>query len=99
MDKTGKLVGINLLLLLIYGAIIMGIFAAGSDPYAGVGFGMFMMIAIGIQALVLLIIGIVLLVQKKKDRGRAFLLSMFIVLLVGFSACFGGMSAFDGKMF
>lgn len=76
----------------------MGIFVADSDPYAGIGFGMFMMIAIGIQALALLIIGIVLLVQKKKDRGRAFLLSMFIVLLVGFSACFGGMTAFDGKL-
>ena len=97
MNNSGKLIGINLLILLIYSALFLGGFWTDKGQYAGMGFGIFMMMAIAIHALVLLIIGIVLLVRKQRERGLAFIISMFVVLLVGFSACFGGMSIYDTR--
>jgi len=92
MQGTGRIVGINLIILAIYTVITLGIFMNDSDQYAGMGYGIFMMILLGIQSLILLILSIVFFVKKNKERGKAFLISLFVVLLVGFSACFGGMS-------
>ncbi|MEZ5042997.1 MAG: hypothetical protein R2828_24085 [Saprospiraceae bacterium] len=92
MSKTGKLIGTNLLILLVYSLIGAGSFLNSHDQYAGLGFGMIMVMAIGIHVFALMIISIVLFVKKDKARGRDFLISMFVVLLVGFSACFGGMT-------
>lgn len=36
-----------------------------------------------------LILGIVHLAQKKFAEGKAYMLSAFLVVLIGFSACFG----------
>lgn len=92
MQGTGRIVGINLIILAIYTVITLGIFMNDSDQYAGMGYGIFMMILLGVQSLILLILSIVFFVKKNKERGKAFLISLFVVLLVGFSACFGGMS-------
>lgn len=92
MSKTGKLVGTNLLILLVYSLICAGSFFNSHDQYAGMGFGMLMMMMIGGHVLILMIISIVFFIKKDKARGRNFLISMFVVLLIGFSACFGGMT-------
>lgn len=95
MQGTGRIVGINLLIMAVYTVLSFGIFIMDSDQYAAMGYGIFMMGLIGVHALVLLIMGIIFFVKKENNKGKIYLISLLVVLLVGFSACFGGMAAFD----
>lgn len=92
MQGTGKIVGINLIIMAVYTVICFGIFIADSDQYAGMGYGIFMMGLIGLHVVALLILAIVFFVRKENTKGKAYLISLVVVLLIGFSACLGGMS-------
>lgn len=97
MKDLGKILRINLLILLAYSLTILAInYSATSsgDPYAGIGFAIFMMGAIGLHTLINLILGIVKFVQKDKELGQSYLVSMLVVGVVGFSSCLGGSALF-----
>jgi hypothetical protein len=94
MNQVKKVVGINLIILLVY-TIIYGIGGMmESGQYKGMGAMIMMMMAVGAHVGILLLISIIRFASKNKESGRAFLLSGLLVLLVGFSACWGVASLF-----
>jgi len=56
------------------------------------GFAIGAMLVIGAQVLINLIAAEYNWYKGRKELGKSYLLSMFIILIVGFSACFGGAS-------
>lgn len=97
MKNLGKIIGINLGILLAYTLVFFLFSYNGSssgDGYAGMGFAFGMMAAIAVHALVNLIIMIVKFVQGQREVGLSYLTSMFVVAIVGFSSCLGGSSLF-----
>ena len=89
MKPLNKILLINGIIMLIYAIAIIPVVET-EKAYAGIGFMLFMMYAVGIQTVVNLIIGIYHFVMKNNERGRYFLLSALLIGVVGFSACFGG---------
>lgn len=99
MKNLGKIIRINLLVLLGYSLlfILMSIGARNSgDMYQGMDFAIYMMIFIALQVLVNFILMIAKFVQGEKETGLSFLVSLFVVAVVGFSSCFGGASLLGG---
>ncbi len=93
MKGTGRIIGINLIILAIYAIISAAIASQDKSGYAGVGYGLFMMTLLAIHVGILLILSIVFFVRKDREKGKTYLISLFVILLVGFSACLGGMEA------
>lgn len=97
MKDLGKILRINLLILLGYSLAILALnysSISSGEHMAGIGFAILMMGAIGLHVLINLIIGIVKFVQKDKERGQSYLISMLVVGVVGFSSCLGGSALF-----
>ena len=93
MEKTKKIVTINLIILVLLMSLMF--FPSLSTRGGGhneLGFAIGAMFVIGVQVLVNLIAAGYNWFKNKKELGKAYLLSMFIVLIIGFSACFGGAS-------
>jgi hypothetical protein len=90
VKQLKKIVGINLVILLVYTILIQvwEISGEGID-HAGLATLIFMMIAIGAQVAINLIISVIYFLKNNSDLGKAFLLSTIVVLLVGFSSCWG----------
>lgn len=86
MQTLKKIAGINLLILLVYTAIV---FFSNLDTGGSLTILVVLMVIIGIHVFINLVLGIIFFTQKDNERGRAFLLSALIVLVVGFSSCFG----------
>ena len=91
MKGTGRIIGINLLILAVYTILSAVVASQDNSGYAGAGYGLFMMTLLAIHVGILLIAGIVFFVRKDREKGKVFLISLCVVLLVGFSACLGGM--------
>ena len=96
MKNFGKIIGINLIILLVYSVLAYFIngTSGGSSGYDALGYGFILMVFLVPHVLVNLIIAIVKFVRKEKELGSSYLLSMFIVAIVGFSSCAGGMELF-----
>lgn len=95
MKDLGKINRINLLVLLAYSLLLLLISWSGkSGPgsYENLEFPIFMMVLIILQVVVNLILMIVKFVQGDKETGLSYLVSLFIVAIVGFSSCFGGIA-------
>lgn len=94
MNVLKKIAGINLVILLVVaiGCAIMG--ASEHGQYKGLGAMIMMAIAVGLHTGILVLISLVKFVSKQKEEGRAYLLSSLLVLVIGFSACFGIASLF-----
>ncbi len=91
MDKEiRRIVGINLLILLGISAILL--ITSGFKIFNDDG-GIFIF---GVTAVILVqiainfVLAIIFFIRKRTDRGVACILSMFVVLIVGFSSCYGG---------
>lgn len=80
MSQIQKIVGANILILLLYNLLM------GRGAYASVG----LMFAIAAHMFLLFVIAMVLFGLKRNKEGRAFVLSMGLVLLVGFPICWIG---------
>ncbi len=98
MKGTGRIIGINLIILAIYTIGSIAISSQDQSQYESMGYGLIMMILIAVHVLILLIVGIVFFVRKEKEKGKAFLISLCVVLLIGFSACLGGIEALESKL-
>ena len=93
MKDIKKIAGINLAVLLAYSAIIR-LINGGGGTHGDEGLGILIMSAFTIAAHVLvnLVMVIVCFANQKKELGWSWLLSAGLVLLVGFSTCWGNAS-------
>lgn len=81
-----RIIGYNLGLVLL---VAVGLRLLNQGPESGIGFALLMALAIA----ALLVINLVLaLVSRTAEQKRAHWLSMLLVLLIGFGACFAGAS-------
>lgn len=100
MKDFNKIIRINLLVMLAYAVVslLFGLFDRNTSAgtYDGLGFAVFMMVLIALQIAVNFILMIVKFVQGNREMGVSYLVSMFVVGLVGFSSCLGG-TALLGK--
>jgi hypothetical protein len=94
MEHIKKIGGINLILLVVY-MLLLNVSALGSDTGSEAGLGVLIMAAfiIGCHVFINLAVGIVMFI-KRDPRGKAFLLSSVVVLVVGFSSCLGSIALY-----
>jgi hypothetical protein len=96
MREVGKIVGINIAILIAY-TIILG----ATDLMTGGNQGYFLfglMILPVIHAAIDFVLAIVYLVIGRQERGLGFLLSVLVVPLIGFSTCLGGADFFQFRI-
>ena len=90
MSSFGKIVGINLAVLLVYSIIIRvlsGSSTNGSDRSMGILLGS--AIAVFFHLVLCLIIAVAEFLSGHRESGRRWLSAAVVVLLVGFSVCLG----------
>ncbi len=88
MNKINKIAGINLAILATYFLLLK--VSSKKNDYLGTM--LFMAFAIAAQATINAILSLTYFFSKRSDLGKAYLLSMGLVLIIGFSACVGGAS-------
>jgi hypothetical protein len=94
MNPLRKVAMWNMIILLIYSIVIFSLIFLpdrSSDHMIGLGFMIMMMFAVAIHATINLFIAIFLFARATdNDLAKAFLASSGLVLVVGFSTCWGG---------
>ena len=92
MKPLNKIAGINLAILILYSVLIRVVNNGGAGK-GGLGILMMSAVAVGLHVLLCLIVAAIESSgSKTKGLGRAWLWSAGIVLLVGFSTCWGNAS-------
>ena len=93
MKDIKKIAGINLAVLLAYSAIIR-LINGGGGTHGDEGLGILIMsaVAIALHVLVNLAMMVGCFATHEKELGWSWLLSAGLVLLVGFSTCWGNAS-------
>ncbi len=86
MSNLKLIPGINLLVLLLY-TVFINITSTGSERSLGVAVSM--AFCITAQVAINLMASLIKFSTHEPALGRSYLLSAGIVLLIGFSACFG----------
>jgi hypothetical protein len=76
MNKIGKITGINLLILVLY------VIICGFSKDIGS-----LMVLIALHFLLCITIGVIFFFLKDSSKSNSFILSAFLVLLIGFSSC------------
>lgn len=89
MTSIKKIAGYNLLILLIYTLVIHFSFS-GNEKSMGIMLVSAMVISV--QVILNLILFFIYFFTGRKEIGKSFLLSSGIVLLIGFSSCWGSAS-------
>lgn len=82
MEDIKKIAGINLMILVVYSALC----TFSDDPYLPL---MLMAFFVGMHTIVLFFISLYHFVRKENSLGRTFLLTTAVILVIGFSSCFG----------
>lgn len=97
MDLNKKILGINLIIMLLYALIIHLAYFSDTGPYGG-GFAILIiqMIVGGIHCGGLLLISIGLLIYGNKKKSLNYFLSSIITGAVGFGTCWGSSMLADG---
>lgn len=92
MKQIKKIIGINLIILLVYTFIIQCIGQLEKDQHGQVLLVIvFNTVALIAHVVMNLLFAIFFSFNDKNSQGKAFLLSAIVVLLVGFSCCWGNM--------
>jgi hypothetical protein len=86
MSDLKKIVGINLLILVIYSLLIHFTSSGGEEELVILVLSAF---AVGGHVAITVIVALVYFFSRNAPMGKAFLLSALVVLVVGFSACLG----------
>lgn len=93
---TGRILGLNLGVLLVVSIALFAVLSIDSDPYRSLAYGLFMLAYGSLHLLLLLAVGLVMVfIERHRPLGQALLLSALAVLLIGSSFCFGGVFALD----
>ena len=85
----GKVIGINLLILFVYTILINAVVVSGEHSHRSIRISLLLMDKIGLHTIINFVLSIVFFIIKRNDLGKAFLLSTAVVLIVGFSSCYG----------
>ncbi|MEO0741595.1 MAG: hypothetical protein AAF089_08380 [Bacteroidota bacterium] len=95
MPGIGRVVGINLLVLVGLNVVALGY--ASLDEYSAEGaFVIFNLAIVAVHAATALLGGLVLVfVRRYREVGLGLLLSALAVLVIGSSFCFGGIWVFN----
>jgi hypothetical protein len=88
MNKIKKIIGINLILLLVYSCFIPRLMIDAKDHESSIGVMIFLVFATAVQVGSNTILSIIFFINRNKELGNAYLISSGIVLLIGFSSCF-----------
>jgi hypothetical protein len=89
MNALKKIAGINLAILIAY-TILSGLVGINEKgQYKGLGALMLMAVLIGLHVGVAIVVSLYYFVRRNREKGRAYLLSALLVLVIGFSACMG----------
>jgi hypothetical protein len=91
MKPFKKIAGINLAVLFAYSVLIRALNGGGSHGGA-MGIMLMSAVVVGFHVLICLIVSAAIFADKNRELRRAWLLSSGIVLLVGFSTCWGNAS-------
>ena len=86
MNGLKKIGGYNLLILLIY-TLFVSVIATGNQRQ--MGFMIYMAMLIAVHVGINFIVSLIFFAQRNKIMGRNYLLSALLVLVIGFSTCFG----------
>jgi len=92
MESFGKVIGINLGLLLLYSLAIRVVSQAKGSYDSQTSILIFSMIAIIIHVVASFVTAIVLYIAGKTKLANSVLLSTAITLIVGFGVCWGNAS-------
>ncbi len=92
MNNLKKIVGINLIILLVFGLIITIPFLTTkpveyNGGFNSIGYVISYTFLIGLQSIINLLISLFFFITKNNEMGKAFLLSFILVLVIGFSSC------------
>lgn len=93
MNSFKKIVGINLLILLVYSLLIRFASMGSSPGDVSMSIAIFSAFAVGAHVLVSLVISLAKFADNNREGGRAWLGATGLVLLVGFSVCLGNASS------
>lgn len=97
MEQIKKIIGINLIILLAYTIIIQLMAQLQSDPsHKGLIILIITLYALIAHIGINVLISIIYFFKDGSDKGKAFMLSSLVILLVGFSSCWG--NAFLSEM-
>ncbi len=88
MKKLEKIAGINLLIMLGYAMVVFAL--SGKDSHAGLVFSILYGLILAIHTFTLIVIAFVRVAGEKNTDAWAWLLSALIMLVIGFSSCYGG---------
>ena len=89
MQQFKRIAGINLLVLVVYSAVIRLTSAADNRGLAIMIESAFV---VGLHVVIALLVTAIEYSNRRKEHGRAWAWSAGIVLLVGFSTCLGNAS-------
>lgn len=90
MNQIKKIIQINLVILFIYTLVIQLVAQVQPDQhYQGILVLVLMMYTLIAQVGINLLLAIYFFFKDNSEQGKTFLLSSLIVLLVGFSCCWG----------
>jgi hypothetical protein len=89
MKKFGKIVGVNLIGLLVYSLVIRiaAMHESSGDRSNDILFGS--AVAVGIHVIICLLISLGTFASRDNANGRNWLGTAGVVLLIGFSVCLG----------
>lgn len=94
-EQTVKILKLNLIIYfgvsIIELIIVMTTMYKPDDAYRGIFFMILSMFSIGFQIFIDAILSIFFFFTQKKELGKSYLLSLLVVLLIGFPLCFGGL--------
>ena len=88
MNKIKKILGINLIILLVYSCFIPRLMIDVKDNESTIGVIIFLVFATALHVGNNTILSIILFLNRNKELGNAYLISSGIVLLIGYSSCF-----------
>ena len=91
MNETKKVVGINLLIMLLYNIIVHLAYMKDRSE-GGLSILLTLVFVVGIHVVINLILAAIYSGPKYNKLSKAFLISSGIVLLVGFSSCWANAS-------
>lgn len=97
MKLTSVVFAINLAVLLLYS--VGFIFLINDSREAGLVYMVMMMFFIAGHYAILLIASVVFYLMKRNPWGNAFIISSFLIALIGFSVCLGGTEIVNRRAF
>jgi hypothetical protein len=86
MSDIKKIVGINLFIMLMY-MLLINITSLGQERTLAVL--VLSALAVGIHVFISVLLSVIYFSKKDNSKGKSFLLSAGIVLVIGFSSCLG----------